>query len=53
MTSFKQRISEVLIAQRLVTQAQLDTVIAEAARNGKSFAQLLIDRGLVSEAQLT
>ena len=53
MTSFKQRISAVLIAQRLVTQAQLDTVIAEAARNGKSFAQLLIDRGLVSEAQLT
>jgi type IV pilus assembly protein PilB len=52
MPSFRQRISDVLISQRKATKEQLEPIIAEAAGNGKSFAQLLIDRGVVSESQL-
>lgn len=53
MTSFKQRFSEVLISQRLATKEQLDMIVREAAGHGKSFARLLIDRGVVSESKLT
>ncbi|MBI4342172.1 MAG: Flp pilus assembly complex ATPase component TadA [Candidatus Omnitrophica bacterium] len=53
MSSFRQRIADVLIAQKMATREQLDEVIAESSRNGKSFARLLIDRGIVSQASLT
>jgi len=53
MTSFRQRISDLLISQKLVTKEQLDKVISEASRNGKSFARHLIDRGIISESKLT
>ncbi len=53
MTSFKQRFSEILVSQHVATKEQVDTVMAEASHNGKSFARLLIDQGLISEAQLT
>ena len=52
MSSFKRRIADILIAQKLATQEQLDTLAAESSRNGKSFSRLLIDRGLVSESKL-
>jgi len=52
MISFKQRFSEVLLSQRLATREQLQQLITEATRNGKSFARLLIDRGVISEPQL-
>ena len=52
MTSFKQRISEVLIAQRLATKEQLEPIVIEASRNGKDFARLLIDRNVIAESQL-
>ncbi|MDP3703112.1 MAG: ATPase, T2SS/T4P/T4SS family [Candidatus Omnitrophota bacterium] len=52
MTSFRQRICEVLIAQKMATKDLLDPIMAESVGNGKSFAQLLIDRGVVSESQL-
>ena len=53
MTSFRQRISEVLVSRKMATKEQLEPVIAESAGNGKSFARLLIERGVVSESQLT
>jgi len=52
MTSFRQRIADLLIAQQLVKPDQLDKLGAESSRNGKSFARLLIDQGVVSEAKL-
>jgi len=53
MTSFKQRISDVLIAQQVATKEQLEPIVAEASANGKSFARLLIEHDVVSEAKLT
>jgi type IV pilus assembly protein PilB len=53
MTSFKQRMLEVLISQKVATEEQLEQLVAEASRNGKSFARLLIDRGVISESKLT
>ncbi len=53
MSSFKQRFSEVLISQHLATKEQLDTIVTEAAGHGKTFARLLIERGVVSESKLT
>ena len=53
MSGFKQRIGDLLIAQRLVTQEKLDDVMAESSRCGKSFARLLIDCEILSEATLT
>ena len=52
MTSFRQRICDVLIAQRMATKGTLDPIMAESVGNGKSFAQLLIQHGVVSESQL-
>ena len=51
--SFKQRISEVLVAQQMATKEQLEKVVADSSRNGKSFARLLIDQGLITESKLT
>ena len=53
MSSFKQRIADILITQKTATKAQLDELVSESSRNGKSFARLLIDRGVVSESKLT
>ena len=53
MGSFKQRISELLVSQKVTTKEQLEKIVSEASNNGKSFAQLLIDRGIISEAKLT
>jgi type IV pilus assembly protein PilB len=53
MTGFKQRIASVLVGQHLATKEQLETILAEASRNGKSFAELLIDRGVITESKLT
>src|SRR3990167_8429509 len=53
MSSFRDRISDILVAQDLATKEQVAKVMAEAARNGKSFARLLIERGVVPEAKLT
>ena len=49
MVSFRQRISAVLISQRMATKEQLEPIMTESAGNGKSFARLLIERGVVSE----
>ncbi len=53
MTGFKQRISQVLITQKVATKEQLDTIVKDSMRNGKNFAQLLIERGVISEVKLT
>ena len=52
MTGFKQRISDVLVSQQVTTKDQLDNIMAEASRSGKSFARLLIERGVISESKL-
>ena len=52
MSSFKERIAEVLLSQRLATKSQLEALVIEASHNGKSFAHLLIERHIVSEEQL-
>ena len=53
MSSFKQRIADILIAQQTATKAQLDELVSESTRNGKSFARLLIERGVIEESKLT
>lgn len=53
MSSFKDRISGLLVAQRLATQEQVNAMLTEASGQRKGFARLLIERGVVSEAQLT
>ncbi len=53
ITSFRQKISEVLVSQQVATQQQLDRLEAEATSSGKDFARLLIDDGVVSETKLT
>ncbi|MBI3321079.1 MAG: Flp pilus assembly complex ATPase component TadA [Candidatus Omnitrophica bacterium] len=52
MSGFKQRIAQLLVAQRMATDEQLEKIIAESARSGKSFARLLIDAGIISESKL-
>ena len=53
MAGFRQRITSVLVSQGLISPEQLETLNAEAGRNGKSFGRLLVDRGILSESQLT
>ena len=53
MTSFKQRISELLVKQQGANAEQLDTLAGEATRTGKNFAKLLIDKGIISDIKLT
>ncbi|MBI2104233.1 MAG: Flp pilus assembly complex ATPase component TadA [Candidatus Omnitrophica bacterium] len=52
MSSFRERVAALLIAQQLVKPEQLAKLGADASRNGKSFARLLIDQGVVSESKL-
>ena len=53
MASFKQRIAELLVTQHAATREQVDTLLAQSTHNGKSFAQLLIVQGVISEVKLT
>ena len=53
MIGFKQRNTEILIEQKLAAKAQIDELMAEATQTKKSFAHLLIERGIVSESKLT
>ncbi len=52
MISFKQRISNILVEQKVATREQLDALVVEASGGGKSFARLLIEKNVVSEAKL-
>jgi len=53
MSSFKTRLVNVLVTQKLLPKEQAESLAAEAARDGKNFARLLIDRAVLSEHQLT
>jgi len=53
MSGFKQRIADVLISQKLATKGQVEELLGEAAKGGKEFAKLLVERGVVTDAQLT
>ncbi len=50
---FRQRIMDLLVQQQVAARAELEQAAAEAAAQGKNFARLLIDRGLITEAKLT
>lgn len=52
MSSFKRRIADVLVAKNLATPPQVEELMAESGRSGKSFARLLVAKELVSEATL-
>ncbi len=52
MTSFKQRIAKILIAQNPASKPEVEKLVEESARNGQSFAKLLIDRKVISESTL-
>jgi len=53
MSSFKTRLANILVSQKLVTKEQAESLAAEAASNGKNFARLLVDREILSESKLT
>ena len=52
MSSFKRRIADVLVAKQLAAPAQVEELMGESSRNGKSFARLLIDKEVLSEGTL-
>jgi len=52
MSSFRARLSNALVAKRLVTKEQLQQVLKEAGSGGTNFAKLLIARGLLTEEKL-
>jgi len=52
VTSLKERLSKALVAKRVVTEEQLKVVLQEAGAGSQHFAQLLIDRGLITEQKL-
>ena len=52
MASFKERIINVLLSRRLVTQEQLDEALAIHRAQGGSLQQILVEREMVSEPNL-
>ncbi|MBI3330538.1 MAG: Flp pilus assembly complex ATPase component TadA [Candidatus Omnitrophica bacterium] len=52
MASLQKRITDALISRGLLTPAQLDDVLAVQRSQGRSLQVLLLERGLVSEADL-
>ena len=53
MSSLRERISEILVSQRVISRDQLDRLAAEAVTSRKDFARMLIERGIISESKLT
>lgn len=52
MGSFKQRIASVLVEQGVAPKEQMKALLAEASHNGRGFGQILIERGVITEAKL-
>ena len=44
MSSFKERLSQALVKKQLVSQEQLDRLLAEAEAGGKHLGRLLIEQ---------
>ena len=53
MASFKKRISEILVAQGIASQEQIDKLLKESSTGKHLFAKLLIEKGLITEGKLT
>lgn len=49
----KIRLGELLISQNLLSEAQLEEVLAEQKRTGRKLGRLFIDNGLVTEKQIS
>lgn len=52
MPSFTHRVIELLTAQQVARQEELERLAAEAPKQEKHFLRLLVERGLISEAKL-
>jgi type IV pilus assembly protein PilB len=52
MSSFKRRIADLLIEQRVAAREQVEPLMDESAQCGKSFSRLLVERGIVPESKL-
>ncbi len=52
MSSFRQRLSELLVSKGLVTKEQLTGLLKEAGASGRDLTQLLVARGVMTEQAL-
>lgn len=48
----KIRLGEILVQQRLLTEAQLKAALADQKKNGRRLGRILIEQGLASEEQI-
>ena len=46
------QLADLLLAERLVEEGQLAAALAEFGRDGRSFGRVLVDLGVIGEAQL-
>lgn len=53
MSTPRLRLGQLLVDARLITQADLDEVLAEQRTDGRRLGTLLVQRGLIDETQLT
>ncbi len=53
MSSFKQRLADILVAQKLATREQLSPLLEESSAKGKNFARLVLESKLVNESVLS
>lgn len=52
MRPMKVRLGEILVAQGLLTAAELDTYLAKAKQTGKKLGRVLVDARRIPEDQL-
>ena len=48
----KIRIGDLLIANKIISQEQLNTALADQKKSGRKLGRVLIDNGFISEEQL-
>ncbi|MFO0590746.1 MAG: hypothetical protein U0441_24595 [Polyangiaceae bacterium] len=53
MTTSRLRLGQLLVDARLITQEALDDVLAAQKRDGRRLGTLIVERGYISEVQLT
>ncbi len=53
MQSVRLRLGQLLVDARIITQEQLDSVLAFQQDDGRRLGTLLVERGLINETQLT
>ena len=53
MLSLRERLKEILIKDKLITQADLDRALEEKKKKGGELSKILVEMGLISEDDLT